>query len=192
MLNYLIVIIKLLINKTIISLLYRLSPENLSKIYFLLKDSHLKHNKSEMVKKYKINLTVRISYGTQLYGDGEIEIDEQTYFGENCFIQSQKPAKIKIGKYCAFAHNIHLRTSDYNKTKHFSEALESENLIRSIEIGDYVWVGANVYINGGLKIGSNSIIGANSVVTKDVPPNSIVGGVPARVIRYKDEKYLQK
>ena len=42
------------------------------------------------------------------------------------------------------------------------------------------------FVNPGVNIGSNSIIGANSVVTKDVLPNSIVGGVPAKLIRYKN------
>ena len=56
-----------------------------------------------------------------------------------------------------------------------------------ITIGDYVWVGANVYISGGVTIGENTIIGADSVVTHDIPPNTIYGGVPARLIRSKLE-----
>jgi maltose O-acetyltransferase len=52
-------------------------------------------------------------------------------------------------------------------------------------IGNGVWIGANVFIGPGINIGDNSIIGANSVVVKDVLPNSIVGGVPAKLIRMK-------
>lgn len=166
------------------------SPDELkAKLYTLLQNSYHEHSKAVAKKKYKLHTTTRFSFRTQLYGDGEIEIGEDTYLGENCFLQSQKPAKIKIGKGCALAHNIHIRTTDFKKTKHLSEAINSEGLIRDIEIGDYVWIGANVYINGGIKIGDNAIVGANSVVTKDVPANSIVGGVPARVIKYKDENY---
>lgn len=185
--------IKNKIRSKLFSIMYNIvaeSPDELkARLYMLLQNGNHESSKIEAKKKYKLDPTARFSFRTQLYGDGEIEIGEGTYLGENCFVQSQKPAKIKIGKFCALAHNIHIRTTDFKKTTHLSEALKSDGLIRDIEIGDYVWIGANVYINGGVKIGDNSIIGANSVVTKDVPSNSIVGGVPARIIKFKDENY---
>lgn len=52
-----------------------------------------------------------------------------------------------------------------------------------ISIGNNVWVGRNVIVMGGVKIGDNSIVATGAVVTKDVPPFSIVGGVPAKVIK---------
>ncbi len=52
-------------------------------------------------------------------------------------------------------------------------------------IKDFVWIGANVVINPGVTIGQNAVIGANSVITRDVDPSSIVGGVPAKLIRMK-------
>ena len=56
-----------------------------------------------------------------------------------------------------------------------------------IHIGDDVWIGARVIILPGVKIGSHCIIGAGAVVTKDVPDYAIVGGVPAKVIRMRNE-----
>lgn len=55
-----------------------------------------------------------------------------------------------------------------------------------ISVGNDVWIGGNVTIIGGVHIGNNVIIGAGTVVTKDVPDNTIVGGVPARKIRSLD------
>ena len=56
-----------------------------------------------------------------------------------------------------------------------------------IHIGDDVWIGARVIILPGVTVGSHCIIGAGAVVTKDVPDYAIVGGVPAKVIRYRTE-----
>ena len=55
----------------------------------------------------------------------------------------------------------------------------------TVSIGNDVWVGSHALINGGLKIGNGAVIGAGAVVVKDVPPYAIVGGVPARIIRYR-------
>lgn len=55
---------------------------------------------------------------------------------------------------------------------------------KRIEIGKNVWIGSNSTILSGVKIGDNAVIAAGAVVTKDVEPNTIVGGVPARFIKY--------
>ena len=54
-----------------------------------------------------------------------------------------------------------------------------------MNIGNDVWIGANAMILGGITIGDGAIIGAGAVVTKDIPPYAIVGGIPARIIRYR-------
>ena len=61
------------------------------------------------------------------------------------------------------------------------------------EIGNDVWIGQNVLLINGVKIGDGAIIAAGAVVTKDVPPYAIVGGVPAKIIRYRfDEDTISK
>ncbi len=57
----------------------------------------------------------------------------------------------------------------------------------SIVIGDDVWIGTNVVITTNVVIGTHSVIAAGAVVTKDVAPNSVVGGVPAKLIKYRGE-----
>jgi acetyltransferase-like isoleucine patch superfamily enzyme len=58
--------------------------------------------------------------------------------------------------------------------------------LKSIHIGKNVWLGAGAIILPGVTVGENSIVAAGAVVTKDVPSNTIVGGVPARVIKKID------
>ena len=62
-----------------------------------------------------------------------------------------------------------------------------------VSIGSDVWIGTNVYIASGVTVGDGAVIGAHAVVTKDVPPYSIVAGVPARVLRTRfDEETVQR
>lgn len=56
---------------------------------------------------------------------------------------------------------------------------------REVIIGNDVWIGAGVFIKGGIKIGDGAVIAAHAVVTKDVPPYAIVGGVPAKILKYR-------
>lgn len=160
-----------------------------SYVFRQYENNHLKQYKNNRYKMYDIHPSVGIGDRTLIYGSGEITIGEGTYMGQYCYIQSESPAKISIGKYCALSHNIHIRTSDYKKSVFFKDSLILSNEVNDISIGNYVWIGANVFICSGVSIGDNAIIGANSVVTKDVASNSVVGGVPAKFIFNKFERY---
>ena len=66
----------------------------------------------------------------------------------------------------------------------FTPSLEDLPLKGDTVVGNDVWIGQNVTVMPGVHIGDGSIIAANSVVTKDVPDNAVVVGVPAKVIKY--------
>ncbi len=136
-------------------------------------------------QKFDIDSSFRFNgNGILFYGDGKIICGPNSYIGHNSSIQSDEDAIVEIGRKCSISHNVRIYTKTYMSDQNF----ENENLKRvvgNVSIQDFVWIGANVFINPGITIGYNSIIGANSVVTKDVDPNTIVGGVPARLIRLK-------
>ena len=111
----------------------------------------------------------------------------------------------KIGKFCSISWNVTVSdachptsfVSTYPCFYHtcnnyplgrgeyqFNEFLKTNNNY-SLEIGNDVWIGEKVLLKGGIRIGDGAIIGFGAVVTKDVPPYSIVAGVPATVIRYR-------
>lgn len=104
----------------------------------------------------------------------------------NCKVRAlgTEPYLIYIGEDCLIADEVHFITHDggvkvLNALGYFkSERMDS---IAPIHIGDNVYIGTGAYIMPGITIGSNSIIGAAAVVTKDVPPNSVAVGIPAKV-----------
>lgn len=95
--------------------------------------------------------------------------------------------KIEIGDNCLFASRIFISDHDHGNTgKENLSLLPNNRPLYSkgpIIIEENVWVGEGVAILGGVKIGKNSVIATNAVVTKDVPAFSIVGGIPAKIIK---------
>lgn len=110
----------------------------------------------------------------------------------------------KIGNFCAFAENVKLGAGIhpvnfastnfifYSNTKSIKTFSDDNYFLgehNNIDVGHDVWFGANSAVIGDVKIGSGAVIAYGAVVTKDVPPYTIVGGVPAKVIRkrFSDE-----
>ena len=85
---------------------------------------------------------------------------------------------IKIGHNVAISENVVIRDSDNHQI-----TSSDRDISEPIEIGNNVWIGMNVIILKGVTIGDGSIIGAGTVLTKSVPNNSLVVGVPGRVIK---------
>lgn len=81
----------------------------------------------------------------------------------------------------------------WSKRKDFDFIRPSASGNGVVEIGNDVWIGGNAVILRGVTIGDGAIVGAGAVVTKDVPPYAIVGGVPAKIIRFRfDEEIIQE
>lgn len=127
-----------------------------------------------------------------------------TYIGENSRICG------KVGRYCSIAADVRVLSGthpskifvstspvfyslqksalvNYSKIQRFEEYKKVDE-INEIIIGNDVWISSGVRIIGGIKIGDGAIIAANSVVTKDVEPYTIIGGVPAKKIKYRFTK----
>jgi acetyltransferase-like isoleucine patch superfamily enzyme len=109
--------------------------------------------------------------------------------------------KSNIGKFCCIGENVRCGTANhpsstfvsvhpifYSTRKQAQLTFSDRDYFpefRNVEIGNDVWVGNESSILGGVKIGDGAIVGTRSLVTKDVPPYAIVGGVPAKIIKYR-------
>ena len=103
--------------------------------------------------------------------------------GKNVFINSgckvQDQGGIEIGDGTLIGHNVVLATLNHA----LAPERRGDLIPRPIRIGKNVWIGSNAVILPGVTIGDGAVIAAGAAVTKDVPENSVVGGVPARVLR---------
>ena len=136
--------------------------------------------------KYSLDKTFRFNgVDILLYGDGQIHCGKGSYIGAYSSVLAYKNCTVIIGEGCSISHNVRLYTHTNEADQDFSVYPLIEKT-GNITIGNFVWIGANVLINPGIAIGDNSVIGANSVVTRNIEPFSIVGGVPAVLIRKKN------
>ena len=116
--------------------------------------------------------------------EGVVEIDEKTVMGQECTISAYQ--RVRIGEQCVIADRAMFIDFDHGVVE-VERPIRLQGIYkRDVEVGNNVWIGYGACILRGVSIGDNAVIGTNSVVTKDVPANAIVGGVPARIIRMRE------
>ena len=105
-------------------------------------------------------------------------------FGKNVFVNSgccfQDQGGIEIGDDCLIGHQVVFCTLNHD----LRPSKRANMLPAPIKLGRNVWVGSHATILSGVTVGDNAVIAAGAVVTKDVPANAVVGGVPAKIIKY--------
>lgn len=110
--------------------------------------------------------------------------------GENCRIYvagfGTEPYLIKIGNNCTVTEGVRFITHE-GSLDMFRKEIPDLNVFDKIDIKDNCFIGMDATLLYGVTIGPNSVVGAGAVVTKDVPPNVVVAGVPARVIATIEE-----
>ncbi|UEJ82400.1 sugar O-acetyltransferase [Brachybacterium halotolerans subsp. kimchii] len=108
---------------------------------------------------------------------------KNTRIGERAFINSgcrfQDQGGITLGDDCLIGHNVVIATLNHD----LDPSRRATTIPRPVVVGESAWIGANATLLPGVTIGKGAVVAAGAVVTKDVPPRTVVGGVPARVIR---------
>lgn len=124
---------------------------------------------------------VFVSGVIERFGNGNnITIGEKTGCGQ-AVILAHHGTNITIGDGCLFSNDIQIRTTDSHSI--LDENGKRINPDRDVFISDRVWLGTGVTVMKGSHIGSDVVVGAKSVVSKTVPNNVVVAGIPARVVK---------
>lgn len=164
----------------------------------------------------RVNLNSRFEGMNKVYSNSHFS----GFMGFGSYLASNSSLNASVGRFTSIGHNVHILKGQHSYTypyvstspvfyslrkqnggtftdkQRIVEVKRVEGTSFCIEIGNDCWVGDNVSIVSGCKIGDGAVLLAGAVVTKDVEPYSIVGGVPARVIRHRYNKddidYLRK
>jgi acetyltransferase-like isoleucine patch superfamily enzyme len=115
--------------------------------------------------------------------EGLAEIGAKSVLGQECTISCYR--HVKIGRECIIADKVMMIDFDHGVVD-VERPIRAQGIYkRTVEIGHNCWIGYGACILRGVRVGENCVIGTNAVVTKDVPDNAVVGGIPARVLRMR-------
>ncbi len=144
----------------------------------LVARGELRINKGGLVQ---IGKRTCVDKGFDFEVSGNLTVGENVFFNRNnkivCF------EKIAIGNDCLLADGVQIYDHDH-RCDDLSRPINQQGYVKApVTIGNNVWLGARVIVLKGVTIGDGTVVGAGSVVTKDLPANTICGGIPAKVIK---------
>lgn len=130
----------------------------------------------------KHGINVNIEKNADFGKGNDIVIGDHSGLGVNCKVRGP----LEIGSNVMMGPEVRIMTSKHNTSRtDIPMRLQGDLPKQKVTIGDDVWIGARVIIMPGITIGSGSILGAGAVVTKNVPEFAVVGGVPAKILKYR-------
>lgn len=162
--------------------------QNLSRKFFAVKNS-IYRNYCRFRAKRQLG-----SFGEGLKVNARCTFNKNVHIGEYCNFNGIKilgEGKVTIGNYFHSGIECMLITSNHNY-EGSAIPYDEKDICKDVTIGDCVWFGNRVTVVGNVNIGEGAIIAAGAVVCKDVPDCAIVGGNPAKIIKYRDKEHYYK
>ncbi|WP_288806485.1 DapH/DapD/GlmU-related protein [uncultured Novosphingobium sp.] len=115
------------------------------------------------------------------FTDCRVNIGCDVFANKNLLVEGS--GAVSIGNNVRIGPGVSIITSSHHLTEDSSRRASHELFTKPVTIAEGVWIGASVTILPGVKVGQGSVVAAGALVSKDIPPNVLVAGVPARVIR---------
>ena len=116
--------------------------------------------------------------------EGIISIGAKSVLGQECTLSGYQ--QISIGRECIIADRAMMIDFDHSTAEVERTIREQGIYKRDVRVGHNVWIGYGACVLRGVTVGDNAIVGTSAVVTRDVPEDAVVGGVPARVLRMRE------
>lgn len=139
-----------------------------------------------LLRRAGVDLADDVSFcgGGWIYGPGLLRVGSGSWLSPAAVFYTHQQAEIRIGQRCDIGPGVEFIPGGHLLGP--SDRRAGVGTVRPIDIGDGCWIGARSVILGGVRIGAGCVVAAGSVVTRDMPNNVLVAGVPARIKRQLD------
>ncbi len=147
------------------------------------------------IREYYIRMSCK-EVGQSLAVNGKVSgFNKNVIIGDHVSLNGCKilgSGEVKFGHYFHSGEDIVIITSNHNYDNASSIPYDKKRINKAVHIGNFVWLGHGVVICPGVTIGEGAIAAAGSVIVKDVPNHAIVGGNPAKVIKYRNIEQFEQ
>ncbi len=151
----------------------------------------LKLRRYEIETGQKINFIAQGSNNIALLGDlKKFKIHNTSHVKSDTLIECS--GGVEIGKFFHAGRGLTIFSTNHNYESESQIPYDNKSVARKVIISDFVWFGSNVTIVPGVTIGEGAVVGAGAVVTKDIPACAVVGGNPAKILKYRDKEVFYK
>lgn len=163
------------------------SPQHQARLSLLREKAGGEFHPTAYVASAAAIFTTRLVLGAQSWIGGHALVRGDVEFGAHCTVNSYAmiSGKVRCGDGVRIASHVTLVGFNHGYDDPDIPIWQQTHFSRGITIGDDVWIGANAVVVDGVTIGRGAVIAAGAVVSKDVPEKAIVGGVPAKVLRFR-------
>ena len=181
-----------MLSKLLIKTLYRLKIDRfVDRLVSIMDEVRLMRIREETHQQLKfVTQGWNIPIVNSAAGKGNFVIGKGSHLKSDSYIEYS--GGVKIGDYFHTGKGLTIFSTNHNYNIGDKIPYGDEDMKKEVVIGNWVWCGANVTIVPGVHIGDGAVIGSGAVVTKDVPECAVVGGNPARIIKFRDKDHFYK
>lgn len=154
-----------------------------SQLIWLLSNEYSKRNFGSCGKGVRIYGRFRVTAPQNLY------LGDNVHINDNAFIRAE--GGLRIGDHTHVSRNVVIYTMNHEYEGN-RLPYDERRVLKPVEIGRNVWIGMNVSIVPGITIGDGAIVGMGSVVNQDVPPLTVIGNQPVRLLKERDSAHYEK